>query len=75
MMSSPPRLAVWLLSRRLSPEWRDFVLGDLEEEFKARRDRCVVWWRRSLPVEPRALPDFRPSVGLTGEIHSAHTLA
>jgi hypothetical protein len=31
--STPPRLAIWLLCRRLGDEWRDFVVGDLQEEF------------------------------------------
>jgi hypothetical protein len=33
----PPRLAVWLLDKRLAAEWQEFILGDLEEEFHARR--------------------------------------
>jgi predicted permease len=32
----PPRLASWLLLRRVPPAWREFVAGDLEEEFRAR---------------------------------------
>jgi predicted permease len=32
-----PRLARWLLERRLAADWREFILGDLEEEFHARR--------------------------------------
>ena len=36
MKVTPPPLAMWLLSHRLSETWRDFVLGDLEEEFHAR---------------------------------------
>ena len=32
----PPRLAVRLLARRLPGAWREFVLGDLEEEFRVR---------------------------------------
>lgn len=31
-----PGLAIWLLTKRLSAEWRDFVVGDLEEEFATR---------------------------------------
>jgi hypothetical protein len=31
--TDPPRLAIWLLNRRLSAEWYEFVVGDLEEEF------------------------------------------
>jgi predicted permease len=37
MKPQPPRLAVWLLTRRLRAEWVDFVVGDLEEEFQTRR--------------------------------------
>ena len=51
MRPDPPALAVWLLTRRLSAEWRDFVLGDLEEEFHARAAasrgsaRRWFWWQ------------------------------
>jgi len=67
-----PRLAVSLLTRRLSGEWRDFVLGDLEEEFHARcavspsAARRWLWWQtiRCLttppPVRPFAMPDRSP---------------
>jgi putative ABC transport system permease protein len=47
----PPRLAIWLLTRRLSAQWRDFVVGDLEEEFAKRSDdsplaaRTWFWWQ------------------------------
>jgi predicted permease len=70
----PPRLAVWLLTRRLSIEWRDFVLGDLEEEFQTRctaapsAARRWFWWQtlRCLTAPPPArrhplsLPSVRP---------------
>jgi predicted permease len=36
VIPTPPRLAVRLVSRRLTGDRRDFVLGDLEEEFTAR---------------------------------------
>jgi len=60
--SGPPRLAVWLLTRRVSAEWREFVLGDLEEEFQSRRaaspsDARAWFWRqtlRCLAAPPRA---------------------
>jgi putative ABC transport system permease protein len=64
----PPRLAIWLLTRRLSVEWRDFVIGDLEEEFATRSGDSPVaahvwfWWQtmRCLaappPVRPNPLP-------------------
>jgi putative ABC transport system permease protein len=35
-MMTPPRLAAWLATRRLPDDRREFVLGDLEEEFAAR---------------------------------------
>jgi hypothetical protein len=47
----PPRLGVWLLRHRLSSEWRDFILGDLEEEFHDRAAaspsaaRRWFWWQ------------------------------
>jgi putative ABC transport system permease protein len=47
----PPRVAVWLLRRRLPRPWRDFVLGDLEEEFAGRAStspsaaRTWFWWQ------------------------------
>jgi putative ABC transport system permease protein len=58
----PPRLASWLLARRLSAEWRDFVLGDLEEEFRVRSSAAHSgarrwYWRqaiRCLTRPPRA---------------------
>ena len=33
MKQQAPRLAVSLLGRRVPEEWREFLLGDLEEEF------------------------------------------
>jgi predicted permease len=59
-----PPFAVRLLSRRLPPEWRDFVLGDLEEEFAARAAVSPAaarrWlWRqivRCLVAPPAAAP-------------------
>jgi putative ABC transport system permease protein len=52
-MLHPPDFAARLLSRRLSPEWRDYVLGDLEEEFRARAARSAPaarrwYWRQAL---------------------------
>jgi putative ABC transport system permease protein len=63
--TGPPRLAIWLLTRRLSAEWRDFVVGDLEEEFRTRRgDSPVVrhawfWWQtmRCLAAPPPVRPN------------------
>jgi putative ABC transport system permease protein len=36
VIPQPPPFAVRLLTWRVPLEWRDFVLGDLEEEFRAR---------------------------------------
>ena len=65
MTLEPPRLALWLLARRLSPEWHDFLVGDLVEEFRVRAtvspSRARRWfWRQTLhclaspPLPPRA---------------------
>jgi putative ABC transport system permease protein len=51
-----------LLSLRLSTEWRDYVAGDLEEEFRARARVSVpaarrwIWWQtlRCLAAPPPA---------------------
>ena len=56
----PPRLAIWLLSKRLSAEWREFVVGDLAEEFEVRSgdsplaSRAWFWWQtfRCLAAPP-----------------------
>jgi predicted permease len=60
-----PRLAIWLLTRRLSVEWRDFVVGDLEEEFRKRSGdsplagRAWFWWQtlRCLAAPPPIRPN------------------
>jgi predicted permease len=56
----PPWFASWLLSIRLHDEWRDFVVGDLEEEFATRSGdsrlaaRAWFWWQtiRCLAAPP-----------------------
>jgi len=63
--TDPPRLAIWLLTRRLSAEWRDFVVGDLEEEFARRSGDSAVaahawfWWQtmRCLAAPPPVRPN------------------
>ncbi len=65
MTHAPPRLPLRLLSLRLSPEWRDYVGGDLEEEFhmrarvSARAARRWFWWQtlRCLAAPPRPSPN------------------
>jgi putative ABC transport system permease protein len=62
--TAPPRLAIWLLTRRLSNEWRDFIIGDLEEEFETRSGDSPVaahawfWWQtmRCLAAPPPVHP-------------------
>ncbi len=47
MTARPPRLAEFLLSALLPPRYRDQQLGDLGEEFSARRSRrglLHAWW-------------------------------
>ena len=60
-MTHAPRLAIRLLSLRLRAEWREFVIGDLEEEFVTRSAgsavgaRVWIWWQtlRCLVAPPR----------------------
>ena len=71
-MTRPPRLAIWLLTIRLSAEWRDFVVGDLEEEFATRSElaarsgvspvaaRAWFWWQTIRCVA--APPPVRPNL-------------
>jgi putative ABC transport system permease protein len=64
-----PRLALWLLTARLTPEWHDFVVGDLEEEFRVRAAispaaaRRWLWWQtvRCLLMPPRPPSAFARS--------------
>ncbi|HYT67159.1 MAG TPA: ADOP family duplicated permease [Vicinamibacterales bacterium] len=53
MTHHPPALAVRLLRWRLPPEWQDFILGDLEEEFRLRADTSPAaarrwFWRQAI---------------------------
>jgi putative ABC transport system permease protein len=51
---TPPRLATWLLSRRLDPAEREFAIGDVIEEFADRVERDGLararrwYWRHAL---------------------------
>jgi putative ABC transport system permease protein len=61
-----PRLAVWLLAKRLSAEWLELVLGDLEEEFRERstasRRAARRWfWRQTIRCLTAPPPDVRRS--------------
>lgn len=63
--TDPPRLAIGLLTWRLSAEWCDFVVGDLEEEFRTRSGRSPIaahawfWWQtlRCLVAPPPVHPN------------------
>jgi putative ABC transport system permease protein len=84
--TAPPRLAIWLLNKRLPAEWRDFVVGDLEEEFAARSGdspvaaQAWIWWQtmRCLaappPVRLEPLPmrstGATEAMGATGSMQS-----
>ena len=62
--SAPPRLAVALLSWRVPAEWRDYVLGDLEEEFAQRQaespSRARRWfWSQTLRCLFSSLPNHQ----------------
>jgi predicted permease len=67
---NPPRLARWLLARTLPPADRAVILGDLAEEFQARRRAGVgasAWyWRQALGTLPaaawRRLPSIESSI-------------
>jgi predicted permease len=67
-MMAPPALAVWLLKRRLSGDWLEFVLGDLEEEFHSRAaaspSAARRWfWRQAIRCAAR--PPAHYAVRLT----------
>ena len=64
-MHHPPNMAVRLLAWRLPPDWHDFVLGDLEEEFRARAAASPAsarrwFWRQA--IRCAASPPKTPSV-------------
>src|SRR6185295_326620 len=75
MTFDPPRLAVWLLTHRIADEWREFVLGDLEEEFARRQAASPAsarrwFWRqtiRSLIAPPRTALATRSSASCQPE--------
>src|ERR671926_433153 len=60
-MTQLPRLATRLLSLRLRATWREFVIGDLKEEFATRSAQSLgaarvwIWWQtlRCLVAPPR----------------------
>jgi putative ABC transport system permease protein len=57
------RVAAWLVTRRLSPQWAEFVLGDLEEGFRLRvrasRLGAAVWLlRQALMYAIAAAPHY-----------------
>jgi predicted permease len=64
-----------LLTRRLSAEWRDFILGDLEEGFAARSGhspiaaRAWYWWQtlRCLAAPPPVRTNLSPARSIQGD--------
>src|SRR3982751_2152656 len=66
MPHRPPSLAVRLITWRLPPDWQDFILGDLEEEFAARAAISPYaarrwFWRQAIrcaAAPPRPVPPF-----------------
>ena len=74
----PPATAVWLLSRRIPAALRDFILGDLEEEFRDRHavspaDARRWYWRqtiRCLAAPPPAPPS---ATQIPDDMFSRHT--
>jgi len=76
MKFTPPRLAIVLLTLRLRAEWRDFIVGDLVEEFQKRSEvspaQARKWfWRQALrclvaPVKSRAYA-LEPSIATAGD--------
>jgi len=75
MKQQAPRLAVSLLGRRVPEEWREFLLGDLEEEFQIRVQRSPSsarrwFWRqtlRCLVAPPRARAHSLPVFPISGD--------
>ena len=75
MRFPPPRFAILLLTLRLRAEWRDFIVGDLVEEFQKRSDaspaRARLWfWRQTLrclfaPAPTRSYA-LEPSIATAG---------
>ncbi len=67
MNARPPKIALWLLTLRVPAEWRDFVLGDLLEEFATRHmtspSRARFWfWRQTVRCLTSPLPANVPRV-------------
>jgi putative ABC transport system permease protein len=77
----PPATAVWLLSRRIPAALRDFILGDLEEEFRGRHaaspaDARRWYWRqtiRCLAAPPPAPPPATEWPDAAFSSNSRHT--
>jgi putative ABC transport system permease protein len=73
-MIRPPRIAVWLVERRVSKGEREFALGDLEEEFavvchdQGRAAARRWYWRQAIRVvlAPRRWRQTAPGSEGTG---------
>jgi putative ABC transport system permease protein len=67
--TDPPRLGVWLLTKRLSAKWCDFIIGDLAEEFAMRsvdsRIAARAWfWCQAVRCLAAPPPVHRASMAL-----------
>jgi putative ABC transport system permease protein len=73
VITGPHRLAAWLIRRAASPALADDVIGDLEEEWRARKSRLGFWvhvvrlsvvlyWRRRRDLPESGRDATRPSV-------------
>ena len=70
-----PRLAVWLLTKRLSAEWLEFVVGDLEEEFRERGTASPSaarrwFWRQTIRCLRPTTAAVLPHLSTLSEIRS-----
>jgi len=79
---APPALAVWLLKRRLSGDWQEFVLGDLEEEFHSRAAESPSaarrwFWRQAIHCAARlpAHQAVRLAPAASGDSHVSMILS
>jgi putative ABC transport system permease protein len=74
----PPAPAVWLLSWRIPAALRDFILGDLEEEFRDRHaaspaDARRWYWRQTIRCLAAPPPAPPPAAEWADDTFSRHT--
>lgn len=79
-MIAPPRVALWLLTRRLQPEDRDEVIGDLNEQFARHAStHGAAWakrwyWQQTCPLLWRLAPNAAYLPTTRGSLMSPHAL-